>query len=192
MRNPFLIGEKVLLTPLEEDDVDFICRMENDPEVRYALFLYKPLTRQMVEKKIQQIIDSNETFMFMILDKESQQIIGQTGLVRIDFISRAAVFYIAILDKLFRSKGLGTEATQLVIDYAFNTLNLNRIQLHVNSENAPAVHIYKKIGFQIEGTLRQAMYHGGNYCDFFVMGLLKEDFKSPHLSQTEKINITTC
>ncbi len=173
MRDVFLEGEKIILTPMEADDAEFMRQMENDPEVRYALFLYKPLTRESAEKKVREMIASPESVMFMILDKENRQIIGQTGLVRIDFVSRAAVFYIAIHHKASRSKGFGTEATRLMVDYAFQTLNLNRIQLHVNSENVPAVHIYKKLGFDIEGTLRQAMYHGGKYCDFYVMGNVK-------------------
>lgn len=173
MRDVFLEGKKIILTPMEEEDAEFIRQMENDPEVRYALFLYKPLTRESAEKKVREMTASPESVMFMILDKENRQIIGQTGLVRIDFVSRAAVFYIAIHHKESRSKGFGTEATRLMVDYAFQTLNLNRIQLHVNSENIPAVHIYQKLGFEIEGTLRQAMYHGGKYCDFYVMGNVK-------------------
>jgi len=170
MRDIFLEGEKVILTPMEEEDAEYIRQMENDPDVRYALFLYKPLTRESAENKVREMISSPDIFMFMIMEKESGQKIGQTGLVRIDFVSRAAVFYIAIHHKASRSKGFGTEATRLMVDYAFHTLNLNRIQLHVNSENIPAVHIYKKLGFEIEGTLRQAMYHDGKYCDFYVMG----------------------
>ncbi|BFN37225.1 GNAT family N-acetyltransferase [Fidelibacter multiformis] len=174
MRDIFLEGEKVILTPMEEEDAEFIRIMENDPDVRYALFLYKPLTQESAEKKVREMISSPDIFMFMIMEKESGQKIGQTGLVRIDFVSRAAVFYIAIHHKASRSKGFGTEATRLMVDYAFHTLNLNRIQLHVNSENLPAIHIYKKLGFEIEGTLRQAMYHGGKYCDFYVMGKIRE------------------
>ncbi|MCD6234324.1 MAG: GNAT family N-acetyltransferase [Candidatus Marinimicrobia bacterium] len=174
MRDIFLEGKKVILTPMEEEDAEFIRKMENDPEVRYALFLYKPLTRESAEKKVREMISSPDIFMFMIMDKENRQIIGQSGLVRVDFVSRSAIFFIAIHHKASRSKGFGTESTRLIVDYAFQTLNLNRIQLHVNSENTPAIHIYKKLGFQIEGTMRQAMYHGGKYCDFYVMGKIRE------------------
>jgi RimJ/RimL family protein N-acetyltransferase len=177
MRDVFLEGDKVILTPMEEEDAEFLRTMENDPEVRYTLFLYRPLSREFAQKKVREMISSPDILMFMIMDKESGQIAGQTGLVRIDFVSRAAVFYIAIHDKASRSKGFGTEATQLMVDYAFQTLNLNRLQLHVNSENTPAVHIYKKAGFEIEGTLRQAMYHGGKYCDFYVMGKTRGELR---------------
>jgi RimJ/RimL family protein N-acetyltransferase len=86
-----------------------------------------------------------------------------------------AIFYIGIADKTNWSKGYGSEATELMVHYAFSTLNLNRIQLHVAKENKPAVKVYQKAGFKIEGTLREAMYHKGQYCDFYVMGILRSD-----------------
>ncbi|OQX94766.1 hypothetical protein B6I21_08925 [candidate division KSB1 bacterium 4572_119] len=64
------------------------------------------------------------------------------------------------------------------INYAFQTLNLNRIQLHVNAKNTAAIRIYKKIGFQQEGILRQAMYKNEEYFDFLVMGILRSDWES--------------
>jgi RimJ/RimL family protein N-acetyltransferase len=87
-----------------------------------------------------------------------------------------AVYYIAIAEKENWSKGFGKEVTNMMVEYAFETLNLNRIQLHVSVENERAVNAYKKVGYQIEGTLRQAMFHHGRYVDFFVMGILKEDW----------------
>jgi diamine N-acetyltransferase len=64
-----------------------------------------------------------------------------------------------------------------MVDYAFKTLNLNRIQLHVYVGNARAVEVYKNVGFKVEGTLREAMYHNGAFCDFYVMGLLRSDLE---------------
>ena len=71
---------------------------------------------------------------------------------------------------------MGTETVQSMIDYAFETLNLNRIQLHVSAENEPAIKIYRRVGFIKEGVLRQAMFHDNKYYDFWVMGILKHDW----------------
>jgi len=110
------------------------------------------------------------------VDKQSDQPVGQTAFFRIDYISRAAVFYLAILDPNCWSQGLGTETTQMMMQYAFNTLNLNRIQLHVCQETTAAIKIYQRVGFKKEGVLRQAMYRNGRYYDFWVMGLLRSDW----------------
>jgi RimJ/RimL family protein N-acetyltransferase len=105
------------------------------------------------------------------------QAVGVTAFFRIDYVSRAAIFYLALLDPQAWSKGFGGEATRLMVDYAFATLNLHRIQLHVCAENAPAIRIYEKAGFVKEGVLRQAMYRRGGYVDFWVMGILREDWE---------------
>ena len=88
-----------------------------------------------------------------------------------------ATFYIAIADEEQRSRGYGGQALTLMTDYAFNTVNLNRLQLHVSVENKRAVKAYKRQGFIIEGTLRQAMYYDGRYIDFYVMGLLRNEYQ---------------
>ncbi len=176
MENIFLAGEKIYLTPVEPNDAVFLTSSENDPDVRHALFLAFPVAREQQEEKIHTYTSSKDSIVFTIREKQTNKAIGQTAFFRLDFISRAAVFYLAILNKSCWSKGYGTEATRLMVNYAFKTLNLNRIQLHVCAENTPAIKIYQKLGFVKEGILRQAMFRDGHYVDFWVMGILKEDW----------------
>ncbi len=128
------------------------------------------------KEKIQNNINDQNTIIFTICRKNDNIEIGQTAFFRIDWVGRMATFYIGIVDKENWSKGFGSETTKLMIEYAFQTLNLNRIHLHVAVENAGAVKVYKRKGFEIEGTLREAMFHHGKYCDFYVMGILKRDW----------------
>ena len=176
MENPFLIGEKIYLRPVEAEDAKFLSKGENDPIVREALFLALPVSLTNEQEKIEQLIKSKDAIILIIVEKETNQSVGQTAFFRIDFISRAAVFYLAILDPACWSKRFGSEATKLMVDYAFKTLNLNRIQLHVCAENTPAIKIYERVGFIKEGVLRQAMFRNGNYVDFWVMGMLRDDW----------------
>ncbi len=176
MINPFLIGRYIYLRPLQLEDSDFIARGENNPKVRETLFLFLPNYPALTKEKISQQINSRETIIFTIVEKASDIPVGQTAFFRIDWVSRAAIFYLAILDPAFWGKGYGTETTQLMVDYAFETLNLNRIQLHVFADNVAAIKIYQKVGFIKEGVLRQAMFHHDHYCDFWVMGILKNDW----------------
>lgn len=176
MGNPFLIGEKIYLRPIEIEDAQFLSKGENDPIVRESLFLALPVSLTNEQEKVGQFIKSKEAIVLIIVEKETNLPVGQTAFFRIDYVSRAAIFYITILDPAYWSKGYGSEATQLMVDYAFNTLNLNRIQLHVCAENLPAIKIYQRVGFQKEGVLRQAMYRKGDFVDFWVMGILKKDW----------------
>ena len=153
-----------------------IARIENHPDPRLSLFYALPTTIQQQLDKVNNFINDPNSIIFTICRKEDHKPVGQTALFRIDWIGRMMVFYIGIADKQNWSKGYGSEATELVVDYCFNTLYLNRVQLHVALENEAAVKVYKKVGFNIEGTLREAMYHEGKYCDFYVMGIIRSDF----------------
>lgn len=175
MRNPFIIGEKIYLRPVELTDVELFCRCANDPEVRYFFFIAFPTNTIRQKEFIESLYKEKDLIFFTIVTKEEDVPIGQTAFHRIDLISRAAIFSI-IIEPPYWSKGYGSEAVKLMVDYGFNTLNLNRIQLHVWSENERAIKAYLKAGFKKEGVLRQAMYHNNKYCDFWVMAILREDY----------------
>ena len=176
MKNPFIIGDKIYLRAPEEGDEEIIATTENHPDSRETLFYALPTDLDSIRDKWNKLRDNSNTIVLIICNKNPDKPIGLAAFHRIDWVGRMAIFYIAIADTENRSKGFGGEATKLIMDYAFNTLNFNRVQLHVVSENEKAIKIYKKIGFEIEGTLRQAMYRDGKYHDFYVMGLLKDDF----------------
>jgi RimJ/RimL family protein N-acetyltransferase len=73
-------------------------------------------------------------------------------------------------------KGYGSEATRLVLRYAFETLNLNRVWLHVYEYNERGLRAYEKAGFRREGRLRQEMFRDGRYWDTIVMGILRDEW----------------
>jgi len=175
-KDAFLIGKKTYLRAFKSGDEEMISRIENHPDPRLTLFYALPTTLQQQIEKINNFINDPNSIIFTICRSDDKEPVGQTFLYRIDWIGRMAIFYIAIADKDNWSKGYGSEATNLLVDYAFNTLNLNRIQLHVAIENETAVKVYERTGFKIEGTLREAMYHEGKYCDFYIMGLIRSDF----------------
>lgn len=177
INDAFLIGEKIYLRAFNSADEEMIARLENHPDPRSTLFYAFPATVEQIREKTARYLTDPNTIVFTICSTEQNSALGQCALFRIDWVGRMAIFYIGIAEKSNWSKGYGSQATNLMINYAFDTLNLNRIQLHVAVENEAAVKVYKKCGFQIEGTLRQAMFHDGHYSDFFVMGILKEDFK---------------
>lgn len=172
----FMEGESVYLRPYQESDSQLVLFGKNSAEVRETLFLFAPMTADQVKSEMNQWSNSKEIMLFTICRQKDNEPVGQTAFVRIDYVSRAAVFYIAVYDPQYWSSGFGGEATRLMVKYAFDILNLNRIQLHVCAENEKGVKAYKKAGFSIEGTLRQAMYHHNRYIDFYVMGILREEY----------------
>lgn len=172
----FIEGSKIYLRPFEERDAELVYFGKNNSKVRETLFLFEPITRTHILNELHESSNNKETVLFSICSQEKNIAVGQTALLRIDYISRAAIFYIAIYNPDYWSKGYGKEATSLVTKYAFDVLNLNRIQLHVSVENKKGVAAYEKSGFKVEGRLREAMYHDNRYVDFLVMSILRKDF----------------
>lgn len=175
----FMESDNIYIRPyVEASDLDMFYIGENNPKVRDTLFLFKPQTKLEAKAKINKWLESNENNIFTICEKMTHIPIGICGLFRVDMVSRSATFYIAIYNPQFWSKGFGKEATKLILKYSFDILNLNRIQLHVAINNVKGVKAYQNAGFQIEGTLREAMYHNNEYVDFYVMGILRKEYYS--------------
>ena len=176
MNPPFIQGKDIFLRAAAESDAALFARAYNSPGARDALYIALPTSAEQQRESIRRLVNDHTTILFTICLNNGEAI-GLCSLVRIDWPGRMATFYIAIADEEQRSRGYGGQALALITDYAFNTVNLNRLQLHVSVENKRAVKAYKRQGFIIEGTLRQAMYYKGRYIDFHLMALLKEDYQ---------------
>jgi RimJ/RimL family protein N-acetyltransferase len=176
MRYPFLIGSKVYLRPLDLEDIAALTTWLNDPEVTRHLLVYRPLTRMAEEAFLRKISESESEVVLGIVVREPEQFIGVTGLRHLDVRNRHAEFGIAIGEKTAWGSGYGTEATQLMVRYAFDKLNLNRVWLHVGEDNPRAARVYQKVGFRTEGRLRQDIFHDGRYWDSLVMAVLRDEW----------------
>lgn len=73
----------------------------------------------------------------------------------------------------WQGKGVGTALMQAAVNMADNWLNLLRLELEVYTDNEPAIRLYKKFGFEIEGTLRQHAFRQGVYVDSYFMARLR-------------------
>jgi diamine N-acetyltransferase len=109
-------------------------------------------------------------------DEVPWKLVGSLGFTHIDWRNRASEFGILIGDKTYWNRGYGTEAVRLLVQHGFNTINLNRIFLHVFENNPPAIRVYEKAGFVHEGRERQAEFQDGKYIDILVMSMLKNEF----------------
>jgi RimJ/RimL family protein N-acetyltransferase len=176
MKNPFLIGTNVYLRPLERADAPRIVPWFNDPEVTATLERYRPLDLQEEEAFIERAYRSEHDLPLGIALRETDQLIGVTGLHQIDPRNRHATFGICIGEKSEWGKGHGTEVTALMVAYAFRELNLNRVWLRVYEQNRSGIRAYEKVGFRREGVLRQDRFHEGRYWDTFVLGILRQEW----------------
>ena len=183
----FISGSKIYLRPLERSDLNerYLCWM-NDPEVtRYLETGTFPTTRQDLEEFYAKVTGSSTEVIFAIADRKSDKHVGNVKLGPINWVHRRAMFGILIGDKEFWSKGIGEEATRLVVDYAFHRLNLHRVGLVVFEEHKSAVRCYEKVGFKVEGCLREQMYQHGEYKNHLWMGLLRSEYRPPRAGKSK-------
>jgi RimJ/RimL family protein N-acetyltransferase len=175
---PFLVGPTIYLRPLEVGDAQTIAPWFNDAEVRGYLRRYYPMSVTREEEWLRGLYEGPRDIAFGIALRADDRLIGGTGLHDIEPRHRHACFGISIGDKSLWGKGHGTEATGLVLRYAFHTLNLNRVWLHVFEYNPRAARVYEKVGFRCEGRLRQDAFHDGRYWDTIVMGILRGEWEA--------------
>ena len=176
MKNPFLIGERLYLRPLDKDDLDRCLRWINDPLVTTTLTMRFPMSRTQEESWILSNYKSQSDLPLAIIIKDQDQHIGNCGLHSIDYVNRNAEFGIMIGEKDQWGNGYAPEAARLIIDYGFKQLGMHRIFLHVYSHNERAQRAYEKVGFIPEGTMRESYFHDGRYYDNLIMSILESEW----------------
>ena len=115
--------------------------------------------------------------IFAIVDCATDRLIGRCLLFAVDPTNRSAMLGILIGDKEFQGKGYGQEASRLLLDYAFNLLNLHSVMLGAFSFNERALAVYRKIGFREIGRRREARIIAGKAYDVVEMDLLEDEFR---------------
>ena len=103
--------------------------------------------------------------------------IGSTGFHGLNWVARRAEWGILIGDPEHWNQGYGREVARRMLQYAFEELNLNRVELRVNSANVAGVKAYEAAGFVREGTLRQAAWVEGHHEDILVMSVLRQEWQ---------------
>jgi len=167
--------KKLQLQPLEKEDLAFVYHMQINPDVSNYWCQEPYTTMAKIEQSYLASQEGNSHREFILTQKNEK--IGFLALYDIDNRHRHAEFSI-IIDPNHQGKGYAEQASRLLIDYGFNQLNLHKLYLHVLKHNEKAIHIYKKIGFQHEGELKQHYFVDGHYYDGYMMGLLRDKYIS--------------
>ena len=123
--------------------------------------------------------------LFAIETKDGRHI-GNMGLSDVEPEQRRARIAIRIGDPGDRSKGYGSDAMRTFLRFAFEEMNLNRVELEVFEYNLRAIAAYKKCGFLEEARLRLAHFSGGAFYDTLIMAVLRSDFVAAHVDGAMK------
>jgi UDP-4-amino-4,6-dideoxy-N-acetyl-beta-L-altrosamine N-acetyltransferase len=165
------------LTPIETRDLDAVNAWQNDPEIRDLIMGFRgPVRRETTAEWIRNLADQNLKTRVVFAIRVAGEIRGVVQLHGIDWVLRTAILGVFVGEARERGAGLGRAAVTLILDYAFNGLDLHRISLEVLASNARAQRLYENLGFVREGSLREAYQRAGAREDVVLYGLLKGEW----------------
>ncbi len=169
----FLEGNQVYLRPLTIEDANEIyLKWLNNAEVTRGLASgYFPITQQELINYVNGALGDQNTIFFALCEKESNRHIGNVKVDRIDWMARNCELGLIIGEDSARGRGLGFESMNLVIQYIFEDLNLNKITLAVFENNPSALKLYEKLGFQVEGRFVNHVFKEGRLWDKIYLSL---------------------
>lgn len=169
-RQVFLRGESINLVLLTEEDATTMATWMNDPEVNQFLSVgATPLTNEAEVNFVQEAYKDDSRVIFGIWHKADQKLIGNTGFHQVDQLNQTASFGIVVGEKEYWNTGVGTEALDLMLSYAFTIRNLRNVTLSVFGENKRAISCYEKCGFVPVGTYPAHRFKAGTWQDEHLM-----------------------
>jgi RimJ/RimL family protein N-acetyltransferase len=177
MRRAFLRGEKLYLRHLEEGDLteDYLGWL-HDPDVTCYLETGRfPTTLEGLHAYLARFAHGDD-LAFAIVDAATDLHVGNVTLNHVSWIHRTADTGLMIGRKEFWGRGYAFEAWSLLIEHAFERLNLRKIIAGVIADNIASHRVLQRLGFRQEGLLRAALFADGAYRDSLVLGMFREEF----------------
>lgn len=153
-----LTGQNIHLRALEPEDLEFVYQIENDESIWEVSNTQTPysrfLIRQYLENAHQDIYEAKQLRLAICIN-ENNSTIGLIDLFDFDPKNNRAGIGILIKNTSDRSKGLGSEALDLLIRYAFQQLQLHQLYANIGEDNQASLHLFTKFGFEKIGIKKQ-------------------------------------
>lgn len=171
-------GKIVRLRAMEEEDQELLREMVNDPDIEKMVGGYSfPISRFQQNNWFNNN-SNNQNNIRLIIETEEDGAVGFANIVNIDWKNRSAFHGIKIANKKFRSRGIGTDTVMAVMRYAFEELQLNRLDGTIIKYNEPSRKLYcDKCGWKVEGIKRKSVFKQNDYHDELIVGILKEEYE---------------
>ena len=173
-------SRNLCLRPLERNDLRFVHELNNDAKIMRYWFEEPYETFTELSQLYDRHVHDQRERRFVV--ESYGKSVGLVELVEIDHVHRRAEFQIIIAPD-HQGRGIASKAARLAMEYGFSVLNLYKIYLIVDRDNHKAMHIYQKLGFQVEGELKHEFFINGQYRDVIRMCLFQHDFLSANRPQ---------
>ncbi len=180
-------SERINLRPQKKEDAEYIAKYQQDPDVldNYFGWYTIPPLKEFIEHWYEHITDDKEGYGFVIENKQGE-FLGSCHSNDINMKNGTTYIAIFIGHPDYRSKGYGTEAMKLFLNFLFNEVGLRKVKLNVFGFNKRAIRCYEKSGFKVEGTNKKELYRFGEYQDEYAMCITRDDFNRRNCACTEE------
>lgn len=166
----------IYLRVLERTDISRTTIWMNNPEIGDIMGYLPVFTVEDQLRWYEKTSGDKSRYIFAICLNASEVHIGNVGLGNVDYVHRHAMVNIFIADKEYRGRGLGTQAMKLILHFAFNRLNLNKVFLRTSRRFSGAIELYEKLGFVREGVMRQHYFTDGQWEDKLIYSILHSEY----------------
>jgi RimJ/RimL family protein N-acetyltransferase len=164
--------QEIAIGPILPDDLGLLFTWLNDETAARSDFSFRPMDCLAYKEWIDRLSQANNIIVFMLRRLRQSRALGFVVFKNIQPAYRSAELGMRIGQEIDRSKGYGTRAACLALDYAWHTLNLHRLSLIAFSENTRAIAAYQKAGFQEEGIMRDAAFTNGVWHNVTIMAAI--------------------
>jgi len=174
-------GKHVSLYAVEKEDLKQLRDWRNNPDFRKHFREYRELNMAQQEKWFEeQVVKDNTTLMFSIRRNEDKELLGCCGYVYINWVHRHAdiSLYIGWEDAYIDGEGYAEESCQLLLDYGFKELCLNKVWTEIYEFDGKKKALYDKFGFQQDGLLRQNYWYDDKWWDSRILSLLNINYQT--------------
>ena len=179
MRNPVLVGERIYLRPLEVEDADEFASLEaQEPDTHIFSGGRTPHSPIAIRKLFADAFKTlpPDTTGFAVCLKGDDTLIGQVGITGIDWVHRHGETFSHLRPGAYRGQGYGTEAKHLLLEYAFEYLDLHVLTSWVFQQNERSAGALAKQGYKPAGRMLADGIKNGIYYDDLVFDVLREDW----------------
>lgn len=176
------------------DESDFPFYLETARDMRNQLYMNDdipfPPTFKQAQSLLEQFDASKGEYIFVVEDLATRSFIGTVGVFQTNWLSRSTTIGIS-LHSDWQSQGFGTEIMHTLLQFVFEQMNIRKVKLNVMDFNHRAIRLYEKLGFEVEGTLKQEVFRNNSYHDVIIMALFKEKYTFEELGTTQEPAPTT-
>jgi RimJ/RimL family protein N-acetyltransferase len=164
----------IKLRKLEEKDLQTRVDWMNNPKIYETMHFTLPITIEKTQEWFQNNRGNNSRIDLVV--EENDFVLAMDGLTGIDDVICKGESY-TMVNPEHKSKGIGTKTLFLKSIYAFEIAGVKKIWAYIDGDNIASIKMCERIGYKIEGVLRNEILRDGVLIDRMYMGCLEEDLK---------------